>query len=357
MNVDTPLKLVPLNERNASDWNRYVSSHPLATPYHNAAWQRVSENVYAMQCEGLLAINEQDDRIVGVVPAVKLTSWVLGERLCALPYCDVGFPLADSPDIEAYLLANLKEKHASAKYFEVRGCHAQQTADNSFLAGKKVQMRLPLPDSSDVLLKSFKSKLRSQIKKADKNGLTSKGGNSPELVNDFYTVYVTNMRDLGSPAHSLEWFLNISRGYDAACYISVVYHDDAPIGAGIVLKNNDKASIPWASTVREFNKLAPNMKLYWSVLAHCADNGIREFDFGRSTFNEGTFKFKKQWGAEPYLLDWYHYPRSNVVNQQEAASNNGMKESTKAMAERVWRKLPLPLSVAIGKRIRPHISL
>ena len=92
MTVDTTLKLVPLNERNVSDWNRYVSSHPFATPYHNAAWQRVSENVYGMQCEGMLAINEQDGRIVGVVPAVKLTSWILGERLCALPYCDVGFP-------------------------------------------------------------------------------------------------------------------------------------------------------------------------------------------------------------------------------------------------------------------------
>ena len=165
------------------------------------------------------------------------------------------------------------------------------------------------------------------------------------------------MRDLGSPVHAEKWFNAIIKSYDKNCLISVVYHNGQPIGGGLIIKSGSKASIPWASTLREFNRLAPNMLLYWSLLSHCADNGISIFDFGRSTFEEGTYKFKKQWGAEPYLLDWYHYPRSNVVNQQEAASNNGMKESIKAMAERVWCKLPLPLTVEIGKRIRPHISL
>lgn len=357
VNLNDTLKVIPLNENTLNDWNQYVSGHSHATPYHNAAWQIASQKAYNMQHAGVLAVRVDDNCVVGALPVVKLKSWLLGERLCALPYCDVGFPIADSEDISEYLLSNLHSMHPSAKYFEVRDRIVDTASDETTFQGKKVQMRLALPESSDILLKSFKSKLRSQIKKADKNGLSSKEGNSVQLIRDFYSVYSQNMRDLGSPAHSLSWFENIASCYATSCFVSVVYLEDMPIGAGIVLKNGEKASIPWASTLREFNRLAPNMKLYWNVLAHCADNKIREFDFGRSTFNEGTFKFKKQWGAQPYLLDWYCYPRTNSTKREIENSEGSLKASIKSVLEQIWRSLPLKLTVALGSKVRPHISL
>ncbi len=99
------------------------------------------------------------------------------------------------------------------------------------------------------------------------------------------------------------------------------------------------------------------MKLYWNVLAHCADNEICEFDFGRSTYNEGTFKFKKQWGAQPYLLDWYCYPRSKSNERENENSEGSLKASIKPVVEQIWRSLPLKLTVALGSKVRPHISL
>jgi hypothetical protein len=66
---------------------------------------------------------------------------------------------------------------------------------------RKVRMILSLPDSSDALMKSFKSKLRSQIRRPVKDGLYSRIG-SGELLDDFYFVFAKNMRDLGSPVHS-----------------------------------------------------------------------------------------------------------------------------------------------------------
>ena len=47
------------------------------------------------------------------------------------------------------------------------------------------------------------------------------------------------------------------------------------------------------------------MLLYWTFLAFAADNGYGQFDFGRSTPGEGTYRFKSQWGAEPHQLYWY----------------------------------------------------
>ena len=62
-------------------------------------------------------------------------------------------------------------------------------------------MLLALPDSSQALMRSFKSKLRSQIHKPIKEGLKVRTGGQ-ELVDDFYRVFVENMRDIGSPVHS-----------------------------------------------------------------------------------------------------------------------------------------------------------
>ena len=156
-------------------------------------------------------------------------------------------------------------------------------------------------------------------------------------MNNFSNIsilYVKNMRDLGSPVHAKKWFVQVLNAYKKDCVIGVVYNNNTPIGGGLVIKNNNKASIPWASTLRDYNKLAPNMLLYWSLLAHCADTGINTFDFGRSTFEEGTFKFKKQWGAQPQLLEWsvQRQRRSEQFQATSASSTSKLKATAERLA-------------------------
>ena len=127
------------------------------------------------------------------------------------------------------------------------------------------------------------------------------------------------------------------------------------IGAGLVLFTDNTATIPWASTLRRYNRLAPNMLLYWSLLSHATDKGCDYFDFGRSTIGEGTYKFKQQWGARPVALNWRTVP---MTEQQAAADTtlNG-KSSLRQTAENIWRKLPLPVTVTLGSTVRKYISL
>ena len=40
------------------------------------------------------------------------------------------------------------------------------------------------------------------------------------------------------------------------------------------------------------------MLLYWEVLKLAIDRHYRVFDFGRSSRDSGTFRFKQQWGAQ-----------------------------------------------------------
>ena len=154
----------------------------------------------------------------------------------------------------------------------------------------------------------------------------------------------------------IAFYQKLIEHYGDSAVICVVYFDDLPIGAGIVLKVGVFACIPWASTLRQHNKLAPNMLLYWSLLSHCADNGVSVFDFGRSTFEEGTYKFKKQWGAEPQLLNWQSFDKNNELINAKSDTESGSSR-VREIAENIWRELPLKFTIVTGSILRPYISL
>jgi hypothetical protein len=49
------------------------------------------------------------------------------------------------------------------------------------------------------------------------------------------------------------------------------------------------------------------MLLYSAVLEFACREGFKEFDFGRSSVDSGTYRFKLQWGAHPRQLYWYYW--------------------------------------------------
>jgi FemAB-related protein (PEP-CTERM system-associated) len=338
-------------------WSEYVSSHPAATAYHQYAWVEAVKKAYGHDCASLIAKDKNSGRVVGIYPSVLMKIPFSGKQICALPYCDLGYGLADDESTLSSMQDILmgKVSQGIADKLEVRGT-AEDCDDTEKFSNKKVRMLLSLPESSESLMAGFKSKLRSQIRKAEKNGLTTELGASESLLEHFYTVYATNMRDLGSPVHAKKWFREIVSAYQNKCLISVVYEGSTPIGGGLIIKCGNTASIPWASTLREYNKLAPNMLLYWSLLEHCADSGVEMFDFGRSTFEEGTYKFKKQWGAKPQLLDWRKFDANGELLQKNETTPNSAS-ALRTTAENIWRKLPLKMTITIGSTIRPYISL
>ena len=346
-------------DSDATRWDEYVSRHAHASPYHLYAWKKAVESSYHQQGHYLMALDEQE-RITGILPTVLIRPPLGNATLCSLPYCDRGEALADSSDIVEQLISKVEElrRELRANRYEYRStklttCDPEKQPTST--TPKKVRMLLDLPETSGELLAGFKAKLRSQIKKAEKNGLTFEIGNNKSLVSAFYEVFTANMRDLGSPTHSKKWFDHISLHYAGNCIISVVRYDDKAIGGGILLLNGATATIPWASTLRKYNKLAPNMMLYWSLLEYATDNGYQQFDFGRSSIGEGTYKFKLQWGTRPVELDWRTYPET--IRQEEKKDKLQRRISLRHTAEYIWRQLPISVTVLLGSRLRKYITL
>jgi len=215
----------------------------------------------------------------------------------------------------------------------------------------KVRMLRNLPDSSEMLMKSFKSKLRSQITKPLKEGLTSRTGGA-ELLEDFYKVFLVNMRDLGSPVHSIKLMRHVLSEFSECSKIVVIYKGKEPVATALVVGFEKVLRNPWASSLRKYASLSPNMLLYLRVLEYACDNGYQVFDFGRSSAGEGTYKFKEQWGAAPASLYWQYIALHGEVPEPE---RSGKERFEKAMC--YWQRLPLLVTRVIGPSIRKHISL
>ncbi|WP_100639761.1 FemAB family XrtA/PEP-CTERM system-associated protein [Marinobacter salexigens] len=361
MNLELQARASRFNVFPADEYNRYVADHPQATPYHKSAWLQAAESAYGHT--GWLISVHHNETLCGVLPLVEVKPPIGASSLVSLPFCDLGGVLADTAEIRQRLIteAQTLAQTNRIKTLEIReGGMALDTQNDAALPGNtKVRMLCGLPENSEALFKSYKPKLRSQIRKAEKNGLRAELCTEANAVDLFYEVFARNMQRLGSPVHSLQWFQELKAAYGESMLIGIVFQDAKPVGAGIVLLGGKEACIPWASTLAEFNRLAPNMLLYWTLLSHVCDIGYTRFDFGRSTLDEGTYRFKKQWGAQPYELIWTEYPGGKSIPQSAPASANGISTASRLrpLIENIWRRLPLPFANWLGPKLRRYITL
>ena len=88
------------------------------------------------------------------------------------------------------------------------------------------------------------------------------------------------------------------------------------------------------------------MRLYWEVLKYAIEKRYSYFDFGRSSLNSGTYKFKQQWGALPKQLYWHYWLPEN--GELPELNPNNPKY---ALIINVWKRMPVFLTKWIG----PHI--
>lgn len=322
-----------------------------SAPYQHLQWLLAIKKAYGFFYEYFLA--RVDGKLVGVLP-ISVFRDVLGKKqFCSLPFCDVGGVVAEDDIVREKLIQFALDRadKLQAMPLELRQRLTEKLSDAD-MVDRKVSMLLDLPESAEILLASFKSKLRSQINKAEKNGLTFDFANDEKSIDDFFYVFCRNMHLLGSPTHSIKWFHALREAYQGDLIVGRVWSDKKIVGAGILLFSGSNVSIPWASTLRDYNRLAPNMLLYWNLLRVSCDRGCKQFDFGRSTYGEGTYKFKKQWGAKPVPLDWVTLDKQGIIIEA-----SGGKSRARDLVEIVWRKLPLPVVNTIGPRLRRHISL
>ena len=329
-------------------WDDYVYRCSESSYCHLSGWRQVIARSYGHGFYYLWA--QEDGEVKGVLPLIAMRNLFVRRSLVSMPFLDDGGICADNEAIRERLFQEALGLYEEQKTDCLDLRHRYANDLDCPHAGEKVMMILPLCDDPDEMWNHFDAKVRNQVRKASKSGLTAAWSNKQGLA-DFYKIFAANMRDLGSPVHSRGFFDAILDEFDGSAKIMLVRKNDNVIGGAICLFFKGTMIVPWASSLREYFSLCPNNLLYWEMLRWGCKNGYQHFDFGRSSPDSGTYRFKKQWGAKEEPLHWQCVNRRSRHTARLHASNNKYRWIIK-----FWSHLPLSLTKFVGPLVRGQLS-
>lgn len=326
----------------------FLNHSPQTTIGHLPQWGKIYQKTFNYKSYSLIALNDEK-QVCGYFPLYLVKDILFRNFLISTPFTNFsGIIDSGNTHLHQKFIDKAKEiaQKTKAQYVEIR-----QLKDNKLgLPGRDgfVTMFLDLTDDIDTIWKkSLNSKVRNQVRKAQKNKIEIVENDN---LNNFYAVYSRNMRDLGSPVFPFPFFQEIKKQFGKNCEILSVSHQEKIIASMFIIKWGKYFSDPWASSIREYNRLNPNNLLYWHAIKKACTEGYKIFDMGRSTIKTGTYHFKKQWGCQPVELNYnYIFNRSNEIPQVNA-NDNKYENIIK-----LWKKLPLPLANFVGAKIIKYL--
>lgn len=324
--------------------DHYVKCTDNASIYHLTKWGILINRVFKHDTYYFYAKTDLNN-IVGVLPLVRIKSRLFGDYMISMPFFNYGGAIGNCQEIEEDLMneAISLAKDFGVEHIEFRDSHKRQSA--LAVRTDKVNMILQLPTSVESLSKSLGAKIRSQIKRPLREEVLVMNGGI-ELVDDFYKVFARNMRDLGTPVYPKKLFIEILNTFSEESKIFIVRLNNKTVGAAFLLGYQEKLEIPWASTINKYNYLGINMLMYWEIMKYAIENKYKKLDFGRSTVNGGTYRFKKQWGAKPLQLYWNYWLKDGNELPQLNPTNKKYKYAIK-----IWKHLPIFITNRVGPRL------
>ena len=342
------IRITLAGARDRHRWNQFVEANPNASIAHVFEWKSIIETAYRKSCYYLCS--ESDNGLCGVLPLVFMPGPLGGSRLVSMPYLDRGGPLSTSDEVTRKLTQTAFSilDDRSGRSLELRS-ESRSTRDAEGQTDR-FRLILTLPSTDEEAWNAVGPKVRNQIRKSEKAGLTTRRV-SGEQLGSFYEIHSKNMHQLGSPGHSLLFFKTILDQLESRVSPYLTFNrSEVAVAGGIALRFQNQIVVPWASSRFEARRYCPNHSLYWQIIRDAIAQRASSFDFGRSSIGAGTFHFKKQWGADPVPLRWTFLGRSGA-----ALPDANLNPRSHAWVARMWRKLPWALARRLGPAIRGHL--
>jgi len=327
------------------EWDAFVRSAPSWTHFHLHGWKGVIERVFGHECLYLEA-RDAAGRMAGVLPLVRVRSVVFGHYLVSMPFLNYGGPLGDADAVRA-LAGDAVElaRRERVRLLELRS-RTPLPLDLD-VSHRKITVLLDLPSRADALWTRLDGKVRSQVRRPQKEGIEVRFGR--DQVAPFFAVFARHMRDLGTPTQPRRLFEAVAEAFGDDAWFGCAYLGQTPVAAGCGFRWGREFEMTWASSLVSVKRLAPNMLLYWRFIERAIDEGLGVFNFGRCTPGSGTHRFKQQWGTRDEPLWWYS------SGARTGATTPSPDDATYAWGPRLWKRLPTALTTAIGPRIVRYI--
>ena len=332
-------ELKPGEER---DWDQFVLSSPFGSFFHLSGWRRVVEDVLGHKHFSLAAVRE--GKICGVFPIARARNPFFGDSLISVPLAVYGGICANDLDSHSGLLRAGSDLAArlGVNYLEMRNrCEPFATS----LPGRDLYVTFTqdLSPGPEKLLQGLPRDTRYAVRKSLKAGL--------EWVEDlddreFYEIYAHSVHRLGTPVFSRKLFKRLREVFPGQVKVFGVAKGKKAIAGVMCFYFKDIVMPYYGGSLDGYQKDSPNNFMYWNLMAQSSQQGIREFDFGRSKRGTGSYHFKSAWSMlETDLL--YRY---QLIKAKEVPHLSPIDKKFQ-LPVAVWKRMPFSWSKVIGPKM------
>lgn len=337
-------------------WGDFLRRHPRSSVFHTTEWLTALRQTYGYEPIALTTCPAEAD-LTNAVVFCHVKSWLTGRRLVSLPFSDHCDLLVDSAtDLDTIILGLRKTQAlANAGYVELRPMRALNWLDNRSNSSytyclHSIDLR---PSVDDLLRNCHKESTQRKIRRAERESLDYEEGRSTSHLEAFHRLMALTRRRHSVPPQPKSWFQNLIDSFGDRLKIRVALRNKMPIAAILTLRHKETLLYKYGCSDSRFHNLGGMHLLFWRSILEGKQDGLREFDLGRSEWNNsGLIMFKDRWGAKRLALT---YVRLGSRARVDAFEKDG-KDLKSRIARMVIKRLPVPVLSVAGNRIYRHIG-
>ena len=293
-------------ESPGKEWDEFASRYTDLI-FYQSVWSEVLKK--GLGGQPLYFYLKDGGEIVAGLPGVLLNFKIFKILYASIPY---GNMIGESSYYSAFL--QLLEKELRGKGIDqVRLTESPFSESYSPESFKPISAKCTLLDlrgyDKEKIWEGYRKNIRRDVRKAQRSGITIRGGDSIEGVNTFYKLYLASMeRNKAMAKYPFKWFEAIheemvERG-SGAFLLAELEHE--AIAGAVFIKSSTSTHYFHSGSKYEFLKFCPNELLIHSALEEAIEKGNSFFDFmGSDPLDLSLIQFKEKWGSRS--LDLYTY--------------------------------------------------
>ncbi|HCU06998.1 MAG TPA: GNAT family N-acetyltransferase [Holosporales bacterium] len=304
--------IVNIQDIKKQDWDSFAYNHPSSFLWHTYDFI-MGKNTWINHSNESFAVLDKEDKIVGIFPLCKIE--FKQYRFFQRSYldniggwlCKEDASVYTSILLEEYRrrLNSEKQKFANINFATASIFYKEDPFFSQGLPSHTARISvLDLSLGMDVIWSNIRKGHKSDIRKAQRSGITFKKASSEDL-DIYYTMHQYICKKSSIVPHNKEYFeyiFNVAIPNNQA-FIGIAYHEGRPIAAVNYGIYKDKAVYWTAASDEAAYKLGANHFLHWQMIQDLYSRGITCLDMGEVFFNhssskiQGIVNFKKGFGG------------------------------------------------------------
>ena len=330
-----------------SKWDECVSRSIGGTFFHTTAWKTIIETVFGYTPHYFFV--EQEGEILGILPLFLVKKPLRGQVLISVPFGVYGGICGKTPECVELLQKKGESlsRDLEVDFLELR--HVEPVGRDLPIKELYFSFSREIFDGEEKNMMAIPRKQRRMIRQGKNHELESKIGGK-EFLKDFYQIYTSSLRNLGTPAFPYRYFEVLLDELGERCKILTVWYQNQMAAAVMTFCYHDQLLPYYGGGLPQYLRYAVYDFMYWELMRYGWEHGYKIFDFGRSKQGTGAYDFKRHWGFEPRALQYQYY----LPNGGELPNVNPTNPKFQPFIS-LWKKLPLPLANLIGPQVIKYL--